>query len=90
MEYISRSPEFLNQIKEALVHLGLKASLYGKSVYIYDQGQVDTFFKVDKPNNPKHRPKYEIFKKTGKVPLHKEWKLAAVEQRLVYKPSKGP
>ena len=88
VEFISCSPKFLLQIKESLKRLGFRTSLSGKSVRIYDQTQVDTFFKVIKPNNSKHRLKYAVFKKTGKVPLHKELKLAAVEQRLVYKPSK--
>ena len=72
VEFISRSPKFLLQIKKALIHAGLKATLSGKSVYIYDQRHVDSFFKMIKPNNPKHCLKYGIFKKTGRVPLHKE------------------
>lgn len=78
VEYISCSPNFLNEIKEALISLGFKASLSGKSVYIYDQGQLDTFFKVIKPSNIKHTIKYQVFKETGKVPTHKEFVNASV------------
>ncbi|MEI7960874.1 MAG: LAGLIDADG family homing endonuclease [archaeon] len=78
VEFISCSPKFLQQIKDSLTKLGFKASLSGKSVYIYDQKHVDTFFKVVKPNNYKHCLKYEIFKKTGKVPLDKEFRFASV------------
>ena len=78
MEYISCSPNFLLQIKEALLSLGFKATLSGKSVYIYDQSQIETFFNTIKLNNPKHNKKYKIFKETGKVPLHKEFINAAV------------
>jgi|SRR3989344_318191 len=72
VEYISCSPAFLTQIKEALRSLDFTACLSGKSVYIYDQKQVDTFFKLIKPSNIKHALKYRIFKETGKVPFHKE------------------
>ncbi|MAG18325.1 MAG: hypothetical protein CL944_02530 [Candidatus Diapherotrites archaeon] len=78
VEYISCSPNFLNQIKEALISLGFKASLSGKSVYIYDQKQLDTFFKLIKPSNIKHTIKYQIFKETRKVPTHKEYVKAAI------------
>ena len=78
VEYISCSPLFLLQIKESLIKLGLRASLSGKSVYIYSQDDVETFFKVVKPNNSKHCIKYKIFKETGKVPLHKEFVQAFV------------
>ena len=88
VEYISCSPKFLLQVKESLKRLGLKATLSGKSVYIYDQSDVDSFFKLIKPNNHKHNLKYAIFKKTGKVPTHKEIIKALVEQRLVSEPSK--
>lgn len=54
----------------------------GKSVYIYNQKQVDTFFKLIKPSNIKHTLKYKIFKETGKVPTHKEFVEATVVQRL--------
>ena len=78
VEFISCSPKFLDQIKDSLLRLDFKATLSGKSVYIYDQKHVDTFFKLVKPNNHKHCLKYEIFKKTGKVPLDKELRFASV------------
>lgn len=72
VEYISCSPKYLKDIKDALTLLGFSASLSGKSVYIYDQLQVHRFFKTIKPKNLKHITKYKIFRKTKKVPTHKE------------------
>lgn len=72
VEYISCSPKYLKDIKDALTLLGFSASLSGKSVYIYDQRQVHRFFKIIKPKNLKHITKYKIFRKTKKVPIHKE------------------
>lgn len=78
VEFISASPDFLLQVQKALKKLGFKACLSGENVYIYDQRQVDTFFKTVKPSNNKHSLKYRIFKKTGLVPLHKEFVQAVV------------
>ncbi|MEK6957394.1 MAG: LAGLIDADG family homing endonuclease [archaeon] len=78
VEFISCSPNFLYEVKCALVSLGFKASLSGKSVYIYDQAHVDTFFKLIKPSNIKHSIKYRIFKETGIVPTHADFLKAAV------------
>ena len=72
VEYISCSPKFLEQIQDSLKSLGFSASLSGKSVYIYNQKQVDVFFKTIKPKNLKHITKYRIFKETGQVPIHRE------------------
>jgi transcriptional regulator with XRE-family HTH domain len=72
VEYISASPGFLLEIRQALEKLGFTPCLSGKHVYLYDPRQVDTFFKTIKPSNSKHALKYAIFKETGIVPQHKE------------------
>ncbi|MDO8624459.1 MAG: LAGLIDADG family homing endonuclease [Candidatus Diapherotrites archaeon] len=72
VEFISASPGFLLQIRQALEKLGFAPGLSGKHVYLYDQRQVDAFFKTIKPNNSKHSLKYAIFKETGIVPRHSE------------------
>ena len=72
VEYISCSPNFLLETKNALRGLGFSATISGKSLYIYDQKQILRFFEEIKPKNLKHITKYKIFRKTGKVPTHEE------------------
>ena len=72
VEYISCSKDFLKDIKNSLDSLGFSTCISGKSVYIYNQKQVEKFFRMIKPNNLKHITKYKLFKENGKVPSHKE------------------
>jgi len=78
IEISSRDPQFLAEISKSLIKLKFKVSVGYKSVKIYDKEQIDTFFKVIKPSNFKHKLKYETFKKTGRVPLNKDIKNALV------------
>ena len=72
VEFISKSPEFLSQLKGALQGLGFKASQSGKSVYIYDTTHIDRFFEIIQPKNLKHNLKYSLYRKLGRVIAHRE------------------
>lgn len=71
VEFSSASKNFREEIATSLEHLGFKVSRGRKSVTIYDKQKIMLFFKLVKPNNKKHVIKYEIFKRTGQVPLTK-------------------
>jgi len=69
---ISADKKFVIQVKKALASIGFYSTHFDKNIYIYKKDDVDRFFEVVKPANKKHTLKYQIFKKTSKVPSNQE------------------
>lgn len=55
---VSKDPEFLDEVKGALIQLDFSPSVSGKNLYIYSQDQIRRFFKEVKPANKKHLDKF--------------------------------
>ena len=72
VEISSRDPIFLKDINKALISLNLSTSVNYKGVKIYAKSEIDRFFKLIKPSNPKHNLKYTTFKRTKLVPSTRE------------------
>lgn len=53
--------------------LGFKASLSGKSLYIYDAQHIANFFDMARPKNLKHNLKYNLYMELGRVITHQEY-----------------
>lgn len=79
MEISSRDTFFLAEINEKLKRLGLKTSLGYKGVRIYDKKEIDKFYRMIKPSNPKHKRRYETFKKSGTIPKYLSASSSAAE-----------
>lgn len=60
IEIISADPNYLIQIKKALVRLNFRTGISGKHLYIYNQEEIVRFFGVIKPANPKHLKKLDF------------------------------
>lgn len=72
LELTSYSPALLEEVYMMLKKLDLNPSLSGKNLYICDRKKIDYYFKTVSSNNPRLTKKYEIYKKTGIVPLQRE------------------
>ncbi|MFH0798437.1 MAG: LAGLIDADG family homing endonuclease [Candidatus Woesearchaeota archaeon] len=72
VEITSGDACFLEEVKQALIRLGFRVSSGCKSVRIYKKSEIDRFFSMIRPRNPKHTFKYETFKKKGYIPLTKD------------------
>ncbi|MBR9693375.1 hypothetical protein GOV07_05650 [Candidatus Woesearchaeota archaeon] len=59
----SRDPQFLNETKESLINLGFHPSVSGKNLNINRKAEIDRFFRLIRPANPKHQEKYHGFKR---------------------------
>jgi len=64
--------ELKESVKKALDLLKIGFSESKHSIYLYGTKKVDLFFKIIESSNMKHKYKYKIFKRTGKVPTNKE------------------
>lgn len=72
VEITSGDAYFLEEVKQSLIRLGFRVSSGYKSIRIYKKSEIDRFFSMIKPSNPKHNFKYETFKKKGYIPLTKD------------------
>jgi hypothetical protein len=61
-----------SSVNDSLKELRIKTSVSSKSIYIYGKEQVNNFFKIIGSSNLKNIYKYNMFKKSGKVPSSKE------------------
>lgn len=72
LQFCSYSPDFMKEVSELLIHLGFKNSVSGTNLYICDKRLIEQFFDEIKPANPRLTKKFEIYQKTGIVPLQRE------------------
>lgn len=72
VQFTSYDSLFLKQVCELFRGLRFNARINGTDIQIRGKSEIDRFFQLICPANPKHQYKYEQFKRTGIVPLHRE------------------
>lgn len=73
LDITSASADFRLDVKRAFEKLGFHPVINGKNVQLYRKKEINTFFKVIKPANPKHLKKYCFFNINGFLPKSTEF-----------------
>tara|TARA_Y100000310_G_C20698409_1_gene827380 strand:- start:5929 stop:6777 length:849 start_codon:yes stop_codon:yes gene_type:complete len=67
VQITSADPEFLSEVRNALISLNFDIALGDQRTFIYKKDHIDRFFKEIKPANPKHLKNYQNYLKLTKA-----------------------
>ena len=61
LEISSADPQFLNEVRKALISLDFNVAKGVNRIFIYNKEGIKRFFKLIKPANSKHLKKYQNY-----------------------------
>lgn len=68
LEITNITPSFLSDLDKGLSFYGFHSNIRGKALSIYRKGEINRFFDIIKPRNPKHLNRYNIYNEIGYIP----------------------
>lgn len=72
VQFTTYDPVFMKQVQDLYTAFGFNARINRTDLQLRGKSEIDRFFNEIRPANPKHLYKYQKFKDTGVVPLHRD------------------